>query len=261
MGLVIITGDGPEHRYVANALSQVHDVEAILVCQPVPPRPWKKVLKAYPGRFVSKALRHLFLRLIRDAETRRASLQRILGEASEEFIHAERIRHVGLPKSGELARVVASLNPEVLAIYGTGIIPDEVLTLARTVALNMHTGLSPEYRGVACAYWPIHDARPNMVGATVHECTSHVDGGLIYYRASATLLPDDDLHAIFARAVMAGADCYVKAVADAFSGILVGTPQDLREGQEFRGSQLGIVSEVRTRMSLRRLRRLNLLGS
>jgi len=255
MTLVLITGDGPEHHYVANQISKAHETAAILVCDPPARRSWKTVLRKNPQRFLGKVLRQLYLRAIGDADARKAQLRAVLGPEAEGFEQQALVRHAGRPKGEELERLVRDLKPTVLAIYGTGIIPDTILELAGDVALNMHTGLSPDYRGVACAFWPIRDERPDMVGATVHECTSDVDGGLIYFKAAARLHPDDGLHAVFARAVLIGAQGYVQTVGQALEGHLTGTPQDLTQGQEFTGAQLGIKTELQTRAALRRLRR------
>ena len=261
MGLVIITGDQPEHHYVANHLAKAHKAKAILVCTPPPRRSWKTVLKKAPLRFINKALRQIYLRFINDAEARHRQLSAVLGADGAAFAQPDIVQHVGRPKDGQLARVVADLKPTVLAVYGTGIIPTDVLELASGVALNMHTGLSPEYRGVACAFWPLLDERPDMVGATVHECTADIDGGLIYFRAPAPLQPKDELHAIFARAVLTGTQGYVETVGAALKGTLQGNPQDLNRGREFKGTQLGIFTELKTRRALRRLRRKGLLQS
>lgn len=255
MRVVIVTGDGPEHRYVANALLEQFEIEAVLVCDPARRRSWTTVLRRSPSRFVDKLLRKVFLTAIRDAAARRSSLSRVLGRTSRAFARPDLVRSVGRPKAGSLAAAVAELRPDVLAIYGTSIIPDDVLGVPRVVALNMHTGLSPDYRGVGCAYWPIVEGRPDMVGATVHECTSDVDGGKIFFRERAELERGDDLHAIFGRAVMVGAQGYVKVVGEAMAGDLEGVPQDLTRGREFPGSRMGLRSEVAARMSLRRLRR------
>lgn len=254
MRLVIVTGEGQEHRYVANAICTAYEVDAILLCDvPSSRSPWA-ILRREPLHLVDKALRVVFLRVIRDQSARKSSLNRVLGPSSEAFTRSDLVEHVGLPREGQLARSVADLAPDVLVIYGTGIIPDNVLSYAGA-ALNMHTGKSPWYRGVQCAFWPLRDMRPDMVGATVHECTSDVDGGLIYARQTASLQADDDLHAIFARSVEVGARAYVEIVGKALSDSLEGTVQDLSEGQEFRGIQLGIVSELRVRLGHWRLRR------
>ena len=134
------------------------------------------------------------------------------------------------------------MAPDFIAVYGTGIVPDSVLSKATKKAFNMHTGISPYYRGAACAFWPIHEGEPDMVGATVHECVSAVDGGEIYATAKAPLFRGDSLHAIFARAAKAGAEAYARVLVDAVNGRLTGQGQDLSQGREFRGSMRGIRS-------------------
>jgi methionyl-tRNA formyltransferase len=119
----------------------------------------------------------------------------------------------------------------------------------------MHTGISPYYRGAACAFWPIHEGEPEKVGATVHECTSAIDGGEIYMTAQAPLFRGDGVHAVFARAAKVGADCYARVVDDAIHDRLAGRSQDLSEGREFRGAMRSLVAEVLTRWRLRKMRR------
>jgi methionyl-tRNA formyltransferase len=261
MGLVIITGDGPEHRYVTNAICSAHKVDAILLCDPPKKRSVKSMLKKAPLRVINKVLRAVFLRAIGDTRARTASLSRVLGSTSQAFAQPNLVDHVGRPRAGKLADRVSDLSPDIMVIYGTGIIPDDVLAHAGQVALNMHTGQSPWYRGVSCAFWPMRDMRPDMVGATVHECTSDVDGGLIYARKAATLQADDDLHAVFARAVEVGAHIYVDVVERAVAGSLSGEPQDLDQGIEFHGTQMGIMSELGIRLGHWRLRRSGRLGA
>ncbi len=259
MGIVIVTADGLEHRYVANALTAQFEIDAILICDPALPRSWKSILLKDPFTFLDKLGRKAFLMLIGDRAARARSIAKVLGPQAERFDRPKLVRRVGRAKAGALASVVAELAPDILVIYGTSIIPDDILRLPKRVALNMHTGLSPDYRGVSCAFWPISDGRPDMVGATVHECTPEVDGGQIYFRKAATLQVGDDLHAIFARAVLVGAQGYVETVRDFLAGDPEGKVQDLSQGREFRGNQIGLRSEIATRLGLRKLRRQNLL--
>lgn len=255
MSIVIVTGDGPEHKFVSNMIQEQHIVRAILQCERTPPRSWRKVLRKSQREFAGKVLRRLFLSAIGDDRRRARSLRRVLGARSECFLDASIVELVGPPKSGRLAQRVAELKPDVIVVYGTGIVPDDVLKQARVAALNMHTGLSPWYRGTACAFWPIHDGQPELVGATVHECTSAVDGGEVYFRERAMLYRGDDLHAVFGRAVATGAKGYVRVIGDALAGRLKGTPQNLTIGKEFRGTMQLIVHELKARRNLRRLSR------
>jgi methionyl-tRNA formyltransferase len=253
--IVVVTCDGLEHRYVTNRISRAFDVEAILVTEQPPGRSWKTVLKKSPVEFLDRALRRVMLKLIGDERQRDRDLRRVFGENDcAQFAEPSKIIEVGRPKAGRLRREVERLQPDFLVIYGTGIIPDSVLSKAAKKAFNMHTGISPDYRGAACAFWPIHEGEPQMVGATIHECTSAVDGGEIYMTGRASLLRGDSLHAVFARAAKVGAEGYVKVVGDAVNGRLVGYSQDLSQGREFRGAMRSLMAEIRTRWRLRRMR-------
>ncbi|EAQ30610.1 putative formyltransferase protein [Erythrobacter sp. NAP1] len=259
--LVIITGDGREHKYVTNALCEAYDVAAILVCDPPAKRSWKKVLKRNPDQFLGKALRGGFLKVTSDRDKREASLARVLGKTSAQFDREDLVQRVGRPKAGRLLKTVEALQPDVLAIYGTGMIPDDVLESATDIALNMHTGISPHYRGVSCAMWPILDERPDMVGATVHECTSAVDGGKVFFTGRASLQSHDDLHAVFGRAVEVGAQGYVKVVGEVLDGTAEGAEQDHSIGTEYRGKDLNIWTELESRRALKRLRKAGRLAT
>lgn len=251
-GLVIVTADNAEHRYVANRIAEHHPVRAILICDPAPARSWYRLLRSAPTRFLDRALRRAFLRLTGDGRKRNSVLHEVLGPASVAFPDVD-IRYVGQARERLLVDTVAALAPDVLAVYGTGLIPDAVLALSGK-ALNMHTGISPRYRGTACTFWPVYNEEPEWIGATVHECTAKVDGGQIFAVRRAALRRGDSLHHVFARAVVAGAEAYADVVGAALAGKLVGKPQDLRQGHEYRGSSLGLWSELLARRRLRRMR-------
>lgn len=253
MSLVIITQDGLEHRYVVNQILRSHPVTAICVVDPPLGRSWQEVLRKSPTRFFDKALRQIYLRAIRDATVRKRTLRGTLGPDADSFLHPELIVHVGDPKGEKFTDKISQLAPSIIAVYGTGIIPDAVLSQARHIALNMHTGISPWYRGVACYLWPLIDGDSEKIGATIHECTSKIDGGRIFYTGKAALYRDDNIHAIFARSVIVGAKGYVEVLEEAVSGVLTGVPQDLSIGREYRGSMIGLTSEIGARRALARL--------
>lgn len=252
--VVVVTGTGPQHRHVANALTARTDVAAVLTCAPPPRRAWHEVLRRDPRRFVDKAALRVFQRAVGDDAAEREALADVLGPGSQQF-DARDVVDVGPIRSGVLEERVRELAPAVLAVYGTGIVPDAVLEHAGVVALNMHTGISPRYRGTACAFWPIHNEEPEWLGATVHECTSDVDGGRIFATAGIRPERDDTLHHVFARTVRSGAQVYGDVVETAVDGTLAGEVQDLSTGTEYRGRQRGLRSELVARRNLARMRR------
>jgi methionyl-tRNA formyltransferase len=197
---------------------------------------------------------YAFRKAVRDAAAREASARRILGIGPDAHFpeDVEVIRVEGI-NSEAAVNAVRQLRPDALAVFGTGIVRAEMLSLAGEVAFNLHTGISPRYRGTDCAFWPVVNGEPEWIGATVHECTADVDGGQIFGCVRASYVDGDSVHDLFARAVAAGAGLYVETLrAYVRHGMPSGRPQDLREGREYRGYMRTLWPELRARAALRR---------
>ena len=255
MSLVLLTGNGPEHRYVANRLCAELPVDAVVVDVSARPPSLSRAFRTGKRRGLSRLLHFAFRKAIRDDRARDHALRSVLGEvATSRFDAEDRVVRVEGINSSEAHAAVTALEPAAILVYGTAIVRDEMLAHARDLAFNMHTGISPRYRGTDCAFWPLVNGEPEWIGATVHECTSAVDGGKIFATAKASLTRGDRLHGAFARAVVRGADLYADVVRRYLDGDLDGQPQDLSAGVEYRGHMRTLQPELRARWTLRRLR-------
>jgi len=258
MRFVLITGDDLEHRYVANRLAAEIDLTAILVDRGKQTSFFAKCrrqLRRYSAtEIVSKSLLRIFKILVRDKRAYCSQLEAVLGEENcHVFKYPNLVEYISGVNSKRAVETVKNLKPDVILIYGTGIVKNKVLTLAKMTRLNMHTGLSPYYRGCDCTLWPIHNGEPEMVGATVHECTQQVDGGKVFGIRKARLEGDDQLHTVFARAVVAGTDLYIEVVRSLAAGErLEGQEQDLTVGKEYRASMRGLGAELRVRRLIKK---------
>ena len=251
--LVVVTGVGPEHRYVANRLCLAVPVRAVVVDVRARRPRLRRVLRGGLRRSLSRVGLRLLRNALRDRAHRDAAVKRILGEQlASAFLMAERVVEVPGVNSPEALAAVARLQPDAILVYGTSIVCDELLGTAGDVAFNLHTGMSPRYRGTDCAFWPIVNREPAWIGATVHECTAEVDGGPVFAVAAADWERDDGLHELFARAVAKGAELYVDVARRYLEGELNGEPQDLTVGHEYRGYMRTLVPELRARWALRR---------
>jgi methionyl-tRNA formyltransferase len=251
--IVILTGNGPEHRYVANRLCRSVAIEGVVVDTAVRGQSLRRAFRGGTMQGLSRLALEAFRRTVRDGARRRAALTRVLGEESTTRFEAEdRVVRVQGVNTDDAVAAVSRLRPDLILVYGTGIIRDEMLSRAGDLVMNMHTGLSPDYRGTDCAFWPIINGEPERIGATVHECTDRVDGGQTYAVATAGWAPDDGLHELFARAVACGAELYVDAARRYCAGTLAGRPQDLATGREYRGFMRTLGPELRARWALRR---------
>ena len=238
MNVVVLTGTDAQHAYVARALAATGLVTAV-VQDRGRPRSQRQRLVSARRRFglrgaVARAGVRGALSISGIAGARDRRTMQILGPPSlPASVPVHEVRGVNAVATQSLLRQLA---PDILCVYGTSIVRDDTLALAGRIALNLHTGISPYYRGADCAFWPLHEGEPHMLGATVHECTSAVDGGAIFAVRRAVLEAADDVGAVFARCVFAGAGCYAEVLQAVVDGTARGVPQDLSQGREYRAA-------------------------
>ena len=78
--------------------------------------------------------------------------------------------------STEVARRLTALKPDLILDHGTSIVSDSIIETA-PLALNLHWGLSPYYRGTFCTEWALINHDPRNIGVTIHRLAKAVDGG------------------------------------------------------------------------------------
>jgi methionyl-tRNA formyltransferase len=118
-----------------------------------------------------------------------------------------------------------SLEPDVMAVVAFRILPEEVYTIARRGAFNLHGSLLPAFRGAA----PVQ--RALMAGATVTGVTTFflrptVDTGDVILRRRIDIGPDETGGELHDRLAHLGAEAVVETVRLIARGDVATTPQD-----------------------------------
>jgi len=256
MRVVLITGNSFGHRYVANKLASDVELAGIVVDEGARGGlvAWRRLWKRYtlPQMGSRLALRCLAI-LCNDAARWQLEAKEILGaENCLNFRFPNLVTRVHGVNSKESMALLESLQPDVLLVFGTAVLRAPVLSLARKIALNLHTGISPYYRGADCYFWPIYNHDLSMLGATVHECTGQIDGGRIFATGHASPQAHDDLFSVYFRCVAQGAKLYLNVVQDLIAGRLgEGTPQNLNVGREYRAVMRGIKADLKVRLQVK----------
>ncbi len=241
MSIVILVGGtsangNSEHRYLVNAfLNQFGDqVTRIVTCEPQP-LPFmtrlKRALKR--GNYRERLARARYGKGYGpDGEL---LSQCLFGDTPiNEMPGGDRVTVVSSHNSVECSRILDEEQPEVIVVYGTTILKSHIFSKAKQVTLNMHTGLSPHYRGDSTLFWPVYFNDPEHLGVTVHKLVADVDGGDIVFTGQVVYQPGDGEAELFAKGVKVGSELYIKAVQNVFDGTIVYHPQDLSIGREFR---------------------------
>lgn len=100
------------------------------------------------------------------------------------------VHEVASVNGPETRTLLRSMAPDVVVVNGTRIIGRATLETIPCPVLNLHTGITPQFRGVHGAYWALAEGHPELVGTTVHLVDAGIDTGGVL--AQATFAPERD---------------------------------------------------------------------
>lgn len=113
--------------------------------------------------------------------------------------------------------LLSALAPDLLLLGQTGIVRARVLAIPRIGTLNAHPGLLPDYRGIDCGAWAVHNGDWDKLGNTLHWVDAGVDTGPIVARRPFIVTRPMSLaeleDALYDDGAMLMADCVARMVA------------------------------------------------
>lgn len=197
--VVLLTADGLRHRYVACQLHRQLGLAGI-------------VSESKPGG--QSGTQHELVSDTLAAHFRQRDVaERDLLEKAEFPSELPCLRiESGQINSAAVYEWTRSLRPDILVLYGTGIVRSPLLAIYHDRTINMHLGLSPYYRGSATNFWPLVDGVPECIGVTIHLAVPEVDAGPILAQVRPQLNAGDRIHEIGTKALMAGTVLLAEAV-------------------------------------------------
>jgi methionyl-tRNA formyltransferase len=75
--------------------------------------------------------------------------------------------------------LLKSFNVDCIILSGTRIISNNLISSVKVDLINIHAGITPNYRGVFGAYWAFVNNEKNIAGVTLHKVDKGVDTGEI----------------------------------------------------------------------------------
>jgi len=126
--------------------------------------------------------------------TSRKRIKSLMAEAGLEdaAIPEKALRKVASVNSGECIAALIELKPAVVVVSGTRIISKRVLQETPATFINMHTGITPKYRGSHGGYWALVQGDREACGVTVHAIDAGIDTGPIFEQCTVRLNGKDN---------------------------------------------------------------------
>ncbi|OFZ70884.1 MAG: formyl transferase [Betaproteobacteria bacterium RBG_16_58_11] len=220
--VLLLCGRSPRHLYVANALCEAADVLAI-VQETGTEWSAKKILRKFrPDNLLRKTWRWL-----RDRRryTGNQEGKFFFGDQSPRLAHPELVREVPHINHPEVLRLAREMQPDLIAVFGTSLLRGELLNEGRLGIVNLHGGLSPEYRGADCTFWALYNGEPEKIGCTLHYINAGIDTGKLIAHICPAVQADDDELTLFWRGVRESAAAYAELMYRLAQGERFGQPQ------------------------------------
>lgn len=180
--VVVLAGPGPATNIIYHALEREFGPLTVVMEQPV--ARWELLqrrvrrlgLITVSGQVLFLLLVVPFLNLI--GRSRIAEIVDIF-QLQTTPVPENHLVRVTSVNSGDARELLARLDPELVVVSGTRIISEKTLRSVEAPFVNLHAGITPQYRGVHGGYWAIAEGRPDLAGTTVHVVDVGIDTGPI----------------------------------------------------------------------------------
>lgn len=229
ISVVILTSRGPRHSFFCREIAKSFCVKGVVVDDRYHFKDRLLTFFKTGGFNPFRILRRMYLKKLvlpydrRDRETEERYFP--VAGTGPEFPEGVPVRFSRDPNNRETIDWIKALSPDVISVFGTRLIKEPVLSLARLGALNLHTGLSPFYRGGQCTFWALYHGDVDHVGVTVHHLSRKIDGGDIVFTARPEIVPEDTVRSIECKLVELATRGMIDAIDRIGSGEKIGTAQ------------------------------------
>jgi len=200
--IMLITGPDLRHRYYINHLNYNFKLAGVLI----EPTDYPQVSPQTAGE--RSAWDWFF--------SRRQSCELKAFAGSENLAPQNNPAITRIPSASintdDTVKIINKLNPGLIALFGTSIVGKELMDLYPQRIFNLHVGLTGNYRGSSCNFWPIHDRRLDLLGATIIRVNSGIDSGEILAQKSVALEENDDEQSLAAKTIILGTQLMVDAI-------------------------------------------------
>lgn len=129
-------------------------------------------------------------------------------------------------RDGTASELIRQLAPDILVVVAYGrILPDDMLSIPKYGAVNVHASLLPAYRGAAPIQWAVLNG-DKVTGVSTMYLASEMDTGDIIYTQETEIGEFETSGELFDRLMLMGAELLCCTLNDISAGTAPRTEQD-----------------------------------
>jgi methionyl-tRNA formyltransferase len=214
VNVVLLTTDTTHHAYFAWKIAERFPLQAILLER------WRPA-----ARFETC---HPF-------EQERDEYERLtlLAGGPRTCLELDRVHDCERVNDAASVAMLEAMTPDVVLIFGTGVVKSEVFRSARLACLNLHGGNPEEYRGLDSHLWTIYHRDFDNLVTTLHCVDADLDTGDIVLQTPLPIPPGARLHELRAINTRICLDLSLQALEQLQAAASLATRKQARRGRYY----------------------------
>jgi folate-dependent phosphoribosylglycinamide formyltransferase PurN len=212
MRAIVLTSTMRRHNFVANTIAARIAVAGV----------WREQKSFQPLSYASDRREEAIIE--QHFAARDASEEAFFADHAEVETLARTIEPGGCNRPAEID-AMRRAAPDVVLVFGTGLLKQPLIDSFPHRIVNIHLGLSPYYRGAGTNFWPLVNGEPEYCGATIHFLDGGVDSGPIIAHVRPHIERGDGPHEIGNNTIVAATSALVDAALALTGGGVRGVPQ------------------------------------
>lgn len=198
MRAIVLTSTMRRHQFVANTIAEQMDVACV----------WQEKKSFQPLTYAASPNDEAVI--ARHFDARDASEEAYFAGHGEVRAPVRRLPPGGCNDPAELD-AMRRAEPDVVLVFGTGLLKQPLIDAFPGNIINIHLGLSPYYRGAGTNFWPLVNCEPEYCGATIHFLDIGVDTGPVIVHVRPNITTGDGPHDIGNKTIVAAAGALAAA--------------------------------------------------
>lgn len=123
---------------------------------------------------------------------------------------------------------IKNARPDLGILFGTRRVSSDLISLFKDGLVNVHRGISQEYRGLDSALWAVYNDDFDNIGVTIHKVDNALDTGEIVRQEKLKLTPDMKIYELRYYTTIIATRLVTDVMRDYYDGRLISCPQPKR---------------------------------
>jgi methionyl-tRNA formyltransferase len=201
----------PAQIYFVNKINENHKISLVIIESPVAR---VRLINKIASKGMIGSFQDIMHRLLNVNKRRK----RLIGDYNKYFQDKWSLLNKSMSvlttndiNSTDVYKLLSKEKPDLILDHGTSLVKNHIIENA-SLALNLHWGLSPYYRGSYCTEWALLNWDPYNIGVTIHKLAKSIDGGDILAQKRAVITPQDSVNSINMQLTKLGVELIIQVI-------------------------------------------------